>query len=75
MQDLSSLSRLFKSENPKVQIIAMAIAALTFAPTVFRVMGDGTLNVWQRLEQLSYSAGQMVITVAALSLDPRSIEE
>lgn len=73
--DLSSVSRLFQSRSPKLQALALVICFFTFLPSVFRVCGDQTLTVWQRLEQLSTAMGQTLVTVAALAVDPRVLDD
>lgn len=73
--DLSSLSKLLQSKSPKAQFFAVAICFMTFLPSVFRVIGDGSLTVWQRLEQLSYSVAQTLLTVSALAVPPEALTE
>ena len=62
--DSSALGKLLRSKSPKAQLAGCIIALLMFAPDVFRVIGDESLTVWQRLEQVSIAAGQTLFTVA-----------
>lgn len=73
--DLTSVGKLFQSKSPKLQLLALVICSFTFLPDVFRVCGDPNLTVWQRLEQLSTAMGQTLVTVSALAIDPRELDD
>ena len=71
--DSSALGRLLRSKSPQAQLAGTTIALLMFMPDVFRVVGDDSLTVWQRLEQVSIAAGQTLFTVAVAALPAEAI--
>lgn len=63
------IGKLLYSRNRKTQMLGGLAALCIFLPDVFRVAGDDSLTVWQRLEVLTLSAGQMVGAVALAAQD------
>lgn len=75
MSNLDSLGRLLNSRNPKAQILGLTVVLLVFMPNVFRIAGDPNLTFWQRLEQVTQSAGQTILTVLAVAIPPGAIAD
>lgn len=68
--DTTALTRLFRSKSPRAQLLGTTIALFMFAPDVFRVIGDESLDVWQRLEQVTIAATQTLLTVSLAAMPP-----
>lgn len=73
MNNRITLSHLLQSKSRSAKFLGFGIALFLFLPTVFRVVGDDTLTIWQRLEQLSIAAGQTLFTVAIAAIPPEAI--
>lgn len=73
--DTTTLTRLFQSKNASAKVLGLVIVLFMFFPQVFRIAGDDSLTIWQRLEQLSLAAGQTLFAVAVAAVPPDALTD
>lgn len=66
------LRQLLQSNSRSAKWLGLGVALFLFLPSVFRVAGDSSLTVWQRLEQVSLAAGQTLLTVSLAAVPPET---